>query len=185
MPQLVEFKKKFGLKMISIAQLIEYRARREKLIEHVAERPFPCAFGNFTLHVFRNKIDGRNHLALSLGKLSGEPTLVRVQSENLLADVFRMNGTDTFSALNASLETIAKSGNGVFLYIERPQNVPENIPSPEGAPTHVSADLRDYGTGAQILSALGLKKIRLLSNHPRKVVGLEGHDLEVVEQVGL
>ncbi|MDR2862918.1 MAG: 3,4-dihydroxy-2-butanone-4-phosphate synthase [Puniceicoccales bacterium] len=184
LPQLLEFKKKFGLKMVSIAQLIEYRSRREKLVELVAERPFPCAFGAFTLHVFRSKVDGRHHLAFTLGALSGnEPALVRVQSENLLGDIFRMDGTGGYKAIHASMTAIANAGRGALLYIERPQSTLENIPSPEGIPPSGTADLRDYGVGAQMLAALGLRKIRLLSNNARKVVGIEGHDLELIEQV--
>ncbi|MDR2981402.1 MAG: 3,4-dihydroxy-2-butanone-4-phosphate synthase [Puniceicoccales bacterium] len=185
LPQLREFKAKFGLKMISIAQLIEYRVRREKLVELVATRPFPSAFGDFTLHIFRSKVDGRHHLAFSLGTLNSDPILVRVQSENLLGDLFLMRGIDSHATLQASLEKIAKEGRGVFLYIERPQSTLENMPSPDGQPPQPTADLRDYGIGAQILCTLGLRKIRLLSNNPRKVVGLEGYDLELVEQLPL
>src|SRR5882672_6532946 len=92
LPQLVEFKKKFGLKMISIAALIEHRARREHLVECVKAQPFPSEFGEFTLHVFRSSLDGRHHLALTMGPLGPEPTLVRVHSENLLSDVFQAKG---------------------------------------------------------------------------------------------
>ncbi|MDR2845551.1 MAG: 3,4-dihydroxy-2-butanone-4-phosphate synthase [Puniceicoccales bacterium] len=187
LPQLVEFKKKFGLKLVSIAQLIEYRSRREKLVELVSTRPFPCAHGAFTLHVFRSKVDGRRHLAFTLGTLGAAPALVRVQSENLLSDLFRLDGTDGHKALEASLAAIAEAGSGVFLYIGRPQNAVESVPSSseESVPSSAAADLRDYGIGAQILASLGLRKIRLLSNNPRKVVALEGHDLELIEQVPL
>src|SRR5471032_2924677 len=106
LPELVEFGGRFGLKMISIAQLIEYRARRDQLIELVCSRPCALEFGNFTLHVFRSKLVNRHHLALTMGDLGAEPTLVRVHSENLLGDVFRMQGLDTHRPLAASLEAV-------------------------------------------------------------------------------
>ena len=118
LPQLVEFKQKFGLKMISIAALIEYRAHRERLVERVATQPFPSEFGDFTLHVFKSSLDGRHHLALTIGALGPEPTLVRVQSENVLSDVFRGKGMGGHQALTASLAAVAKAGRGVVLYME-------------------------------------------------------------------
>ncbi|HEY9247647.1 MAG TPA: 3,4-dihydroxy-2-butanone-4-phosphate synthase, partial [Rariglobus sp.] len=121
LPQLIEFKRKFGLKLISIADLIEYRHRREKLIDLVCTRPFASDFGDFTLHVFRNRLDGRHHLAFALGALDSEPTLVRVHSENLLGDLFRQRGTDSHAMLAGSLEAIARAGRGVVLYMEHAQ----------------------------------------------------------------
>jgi 3,4-dihydroxy 2-butanone 4-phosphate synthase/GTP cyclohydrolase II len=187
LPQLVEFGQKFGLKLISIAALIEYRARRDRFVELVAAQPFPSEFGNFMLHVFRSKLDGRHHLALVMGTPGAEPTLVRVHSENLLSDVFRAKAMGSHRSLEASLAAIARAGRGVVLYME-PANSGEvllhrlkakagEVPPP--------MDFRDYGTGAQILSELGLKKIRLLSNSTRKVVGLDGYGLEIVEQVAI
>ena len=185
LPELIEFRKKFGLKMISIAQLIEYRAKRDQLVELVCTRPFPSEFGEFTLHVFRSKLDQRHHLALAMGAPGPEPTLVRVHSENLLGDVFRLRGLDSHRALNASLEAVARAGRGVVLYMEHANGGAELIrrldAKPGEAPPPMS--FRDYGTGAQILAALGLRKIRLLSNSTRKVVGLDGYGLEIVEQV--
>jgi 3,4-dihydroxy 2-butanone 4-phosphate synthase/GTP cyclohydrolase II len=191
-PELVEFKKKFGLKMISIAQLIEHRAKRDRLVELVCVRPFPSDFGEFTLHVFRGKLDGRHHLAFVMGRLGPEPTLVRVHGENLLSDIFRAKGMDSHHSLMASLEAVARAQHGVILYIERPvggseierlgpQDSVAKCP-PGAAPP---ANFRDYGTGAQILAALGLRKIRLLSGTARRVVGLDGYGLEIVEQVPL
>ncbi len=185
LPQLVEFKKKFGLKMISIASLIEYRACREHLVERVATQPFPSEFGDFTLHVFRSTLDGRNHLALAMGALGPEPVLVRVHSENLLSDVFRAKGMHSHHSLTASLAAVARAGCGVVLYME-PANSGDVLlrrlaAKPGEAPPPM--DFRDYGIGAQILAALGLKKIRLLSGSTRKVVGLDGYGLEIVEQV--
>ncbi|RRJ95732.1 3,4-dihydroxy-2-butanone-4-phosphate synthase [Opitutaceae bacterium TAV4] len=185
LPQLLEFKKKFGLKMISIAQLIEFRSQRDQLVERVCTRPFPSEFGDFTLHVFRNRLDGRHHLAFTLGALGAEPVLVRVQAENILGDVFRLRGSDSRHSLEASLEAIARAGRGVVLYMEHLQAGAEIIRRLEGKPDAAAMDFRAYGIGAQILVALGLKRIRLLSNNPRRVVGLDGHGLEIVEQVAL
>lgn len=187
LPELVEFKQRFGLKMISIAALIEYRARRDHLVERVTSHPFVSEFGEFTVHVFRSRLDGRNHLALTAGTLGPEPTLVRVHSENVLSDVFRARGLPGHQMLNASLAAVAKAGRGVVLYMQ-PSNAGEVIlrsleAKPGEAPP--SMGLRDYGIGAQILAALGLKKIRLLSNSGRKLVGLDGYGLEIVEQLPL
>ncbi|MEO7413484.1 MAG: 3,4-dihydroxy-2-butanone-4-phosphate synthase, partial [Opitutaceae bacterium] len=118
LPQLVEFKRKFGLKMISIAALIEYRSARDQLVELVSSRPFSSEFGEFTLHVFRSKIDHRHHLAFAMGICGAEPTLVRVHSENLLSDVFRAKGMGSHHSLVASLEVIAREKRGVVLYME-------------------------------------------------------------------
>ncbi|MEY2882235.1 MAG: hypothetical protein RLZZ15_4615 [Verrucomicrobiota bacterium] len=185
LPQLVAFKEKFALKMISIAALIEHRARREHLVERVATQPFASEFGEFTLHVFKSGLDGRHHLALTMGALGPEPTLVRVQSENVLSDVFRAKGVASHQALTSSLAAVARAGRGAVLYME-PSNYPEVLlrrlaAQPGDAPPPM--DLRDYGIGAQILAALGLKKIRLLSHSARKVVGLDGYGLEIVEQI--
>jgi len=181
LPQLVEFKERFKLPMISIAQLIEYRAKREQLVECVTQRPFVSEYGDFNLHVFRSKVDGRHHLAFTMGKLDGSPTLVRVHTENLLSDVFHGKGLGSHQSLLASLQRVAQAGHGAIVYMEQTGRMQEALLStaqPAGGP-----NLRDYGTGAQILTALGLKKIRLLQHSPRRVVGLEGYGLEIVEQV--
>ena len=185
LPQLVEFKARFGLTMISIAALIEYRARRDHLVERVLTQPFPSEFGEFTLHVFRSTLDGRHHLALTMGELGPEPALVRVHSENLLSDVFQAKGTSSYHALTASLTAVAGAGRGVVLYME-PANAGDVLlrrlqAKPGEAPPPMS--FRDYGTGAQILVALGLRKIRLLSNSTHKLIGLDGYGLEIVEQL--
>lgn len=182
LPELIEFKKKFGLKLVSIADLIEYRHRRDKLVEQVCVRPFESEYGDFTLHIFRNKLDGRHHFAFVLGGLDQEPTLVRVHSENLLSDLFRQRGSDSHDALIGSLEAISQAGRGVVLYMEHAQggaDVLDRLAARHGT----GMSFRDYGIGAQILVALGLRKIRLLSNSSRKVVGLDGYDLEIVELV--
>jgi 3,4-dihydroxy 2-butanone 4-phosphate synthase / GTP cyclohydrolase II len=187
LPELTEFKRRFGLRLISIAQLIEYRVKREHLVELVCTKPFPTEFGDFVLYVFRSTLDARQHLALTMGPLDPAPTLVRVHSENLLSDVFHARGMGSGRALAASLEVIARAGRGVVLYME-PANADEVLLRRlNAAPgeTVSPMSLRDYGTGAQILRALGLGQIRLLSNSNRKVVGLDGYGLEIVEQVAL
>ena len=184
LPQIVEFKERFKLPMISIAQLIEYRAKRDQLVERVATRPFASEYGEFDLHIFRSKVDGRHHLAFTKGRLDPSPTLVRVHTENLLSDVFHANDMGSHRSLLTSLERVAKAGHGVIVYMEQTGRMQEALlsagqPAPGGGP----ASLRDYGTGAQILTALGLKKIRLLQHSPRRVVGLDGYGLEIVEQI--
>jgi len=184
LPQLIEFKKRFGLKLISIASLIEYRHRRDQLVELVCSNPFASEFGAFTVHVFRNKIDGRHHYAFAMGALTTEPTLVRVHSENLLSDVFHASNMDSHRTLQASLAAVAKAGRGVVLYMEpgnRGEAIVRQLNSKVGEGMVMS--FRDYGIGAQILVSLGLRKIRLLTNNPRKAIGLDGYNLEIVEQV--
>lgn len=186
-PDLIEYKKKHNLKMISIADLIEYRHTRDKLVEHVLTRPFESEFGKFNLHIFRSVLDERQHLALTMGELNAEPTLVRVQSENLLTDIFRSKELGGYSALTSAMEKIAEAKHGALLYIEQPQGGVAVIEGHDTAalkkigPTKM--DFRDYGIGAQILVELGLQKIRLLSSTTRKVIGLDGYDLEIVEQI--
>ena len=187
-PDLITYKQKHDLKMISIADLIEYRLSRDRLVEHVHTAPFESEFGTFDLHVFRSTLDNRQHLALSMGTLDEKPTLVRVQSENLLSDVFRSKQLSGYKALTAALEKIAAAQHGVLLYIEKPQGGVrfEEKEDSKNAKAAIDSkmDFRDYGIGAQILVALGLKKIRILSGTTRKVVGLDGYDLEIIEQVG-
>jgi len=189
LPDLIEFKAEHGLKLISIADLIEYRHTRDKLVERALTRPFECEFGTFDLHLFRSVLDDRQHLALSLGRLDGQPTLVRVHSENVLADVFRDTHAGGFDALNRALREIAGTGHGVLVYIEQPKGG-IRVTQRKGRTRQTEVgpakmDFRDYGIGAQILVELGLKKIRLLSGTKRKVVGLDGYGLEIVEQVPL
>lgn len=183
LPELVAFKKKFGLKLISIAQLIHYRHQREKLVQKEAELPFESTYGHFTLHVFKTITDGRQHLALTLGKLDASPTLVRVHSENLLSDVFLAKNLGGHLALSGALERIAAAGHGVVLYMEQPNGGIRIDPNQRDSVHSSNMDFRDYGIGAQILVELGLKKIRLISGTPRKVIALDGYDLEIVEHL--
>ena len=189
LPELAKFREQFGLKMISVEQLIAYRLHRESLIQKIGERDLETEYGNFQVHLFQSRIDKRNHLALTLGKFeANEPVLVRVQSENVLNDVFRANlGGASKDVLGTSLRAIAEAGSGAVLYMQ-PTSRAEVLlqrfaPTKDGNTAGVSMDLRDYGIGAQILRTLGLTKIRLLTQHPRKVVGLDGYGVEIVEQV--
>lgn len=186
LPDLVEFKKRFGLRLISIAQLIEYRHKREKLVERILSQPFSSEYGEFQLHVFRSKVDGHYDFALSMGELGSDPTLVRVHSENILGDIFEQKGLSQTGAVKESLQRIAQEGRGVLLYMKhvcgglRLPEMPVTETSCDFEPIHM--DFRGYGVGAQILTELGLKKIRLLTRHPRKVVALDGYGLEIVEE---
>jgi len=188
LPELVKFKKKHKLKLISIASLIEYRHLREKLIDKVSETDFPCQFGNFRLHEFRSVLDERRHYALTMGKLTRGPTLARVQSANILSDVFRMNdGPQGAESIEKSLTHIAKEGRGALLYLEPRRKDLDRKKGEKDKDSPLSSssgmDFRDYGIGAQILVALGLRKLRLLTRDNRKVIGLEGYGLEIAERI--
>ena len=182
LPELVEFKQRHHLPLVSISALIEYRHRREQLVERVAQRPFASEYGEFQLHIFRSKVDGRHHLAFSKGRLDGSPTLVRVHTENLLSDVFHAKEMDSHRSLMASLQHVAQAGHGVIVYMEQTGRMQTALLG-EARAGAGPANLRDYGIGAQILTALGLSKIRLMSHSPRRVVGLDGYGIEIVEQV--
>lgn len=182
LPELVEFKGRFNLPLISIASLIEYRHQRDQLVEKVAQRPFNSSYGSFELHVFKSLVDGRHHMAFVKGTLTKKPILVRVQSENLLEDVFRSDEGDGHRNLKAAFSQLADEDSGVVLYMEQAQG---GLDLDEGKVRASPMGFRDYGIGAQILVSLGLNKIRLLSSAPRKVVALEGYNLEIVEQVPL
>ena len=152
----------------------------------ILQRPFPSEYGEFTLNVFRSKLDGRQHFALTMGAMGPSPTLVRVQSENLLGDVLRLRGLDTHKSMATSLEAVARAGQGAVVYMEHAAGGADIVQRfGEGLREAAPMSFRDYGIGAQILVALGLKKIRLLSNSTRRTVGLEGYGLEIVEQVAI
>ena len=189
MPELTAFKQRFGLKMISVEQLIAYRLRRESLIRKIAEHDLATEYGTFRAHVFQGRIDQRIHLALTLGTFdAARPALVRVHTANLLDDVFHAAGPGGAGSgvLGTCLRAIAAEGCGAVLYMQ-PANATETLlrrldPAAGGGPAP-GMDLRDYGIGAQILRTLGLAKIRLLTRQPRKVVGLDGYGVEIVEQL--
>ena len=180
LPELIELKQQFNLRMISIAQLIEFRHRRERLVELIAESSFASNWGEFQLRVYRSLPDGRQHLAFVRGKPSVEPTLVRVQRENLLGDLFGGKSFGAGNSLESSFEAIAKAGSGVIVHVAQPFG---GVTADSEGVRLSKMDTRDYGIGAQILSHIGLQRIRLITNNPRKVIGLAGYGLEIVEQV--
>ena len=198
LPELRRFARRHRLKICSIEQLIGFRRRTEKLVERLETVQMPTDYGEFSLHLFRSRIDDQHHLALVKGEVSGKkPALVRVHSECLTGDVFGSRRYDCGPQLHAAMERINKEGSGVILYMRqegRGIGLPAKLHAyrlqEQGLDT-VEAnlklgfpmDLRDYGVGAQMLSELGVNKIRLLTNNPRKVVGLQGHGLEIVEQL--
>lgn len=198
LPDLLKFRKKHGLTICSIRDLIAYRRKSEKLIQREQEIEMPTDYGDFRMVLYRAALDNHHHLALVKGPIDpAKPALVRVHSECLTGDVFGSRRCDCGSQLHRALAQIAESGHGVLVYMRqegRGIGLPAKIHAyklqEEGLDT-VQAnarlgfppDLRDYGTGAQILADLGIKKIRLLTNNPRKVVGLEGYGMEIVERI--
>jgi len=199
LPQLIEFSKQHSLKICSIASLIEYRRRSEKLIERITETVLPTESGRYRLILYRDLTNDKIHVALIMGELDNKATLVRVHSECLTGDVFGSLRCDCGKQLDKSLQIIEKEKKGVILYMKqegRGIGLVDKIKAyglqDRGLDTVEAnealghrADLRDYGIGAQILVDLGLKDIRLLTNNPRKIVGLEGYGLCVVERLPL
>jgi 3,4-dihydroxy 2-butanone 4-phosphate synthase/GTP cyclohydrolase II len=198
LPDLVKFKKKHGLKLCSIQDLIAHRRKSERLVVREETILMPTDHGDFDLHLYTSLVDGMNHLALVKGKISAsKPMLVRVHSECLTGDVFGSKRCDCGNQLHQAMQRIQKEGSGVLLYMRqegrgiglgpkiRAYKLQEQGLDTVEANERLGfpMDLRDYGLGAQILSDLGVRKIRLLTNNPRKVVGLEAYDLEIVEQL--
>jgi len=198
LPDLVKFKRKHGLLLCSIQDLIAYRRKSEKLVVREESIVMPTDYGDFDLHLYRSLVDGMHHIALVMGDVSPEkPTLVRVHSECLTGDVFGSRRCDCGSQLHQAMLKIQAAGSGVLVYMRQEgrgiglgPKIQAYKLQEQGLDT-VEAneklgfpmDLREYGLGAQILADLGVHKIRLLTNNPRKVVGLEAYDLEIVEQV--
>ncbi len=199
-PDLLEMARTHELKMISVQDLIAYRRAKETLIEMVAEARLPSDHGDFVLRVYQNNIDGKEHVAIIKGEISPEkPLLVRVHSECLTGDIFASRRCDCGPQLHAALDLIEREGSGVVLYMRQEgrgiglvNKIKAYALQEQGldtveANTHLGfpPDPRDYGIGAQILHDLGVRKMRLVTNNPKKRVGLQSHGLEVVELVGL
>ncbi len=201
MPELEVFAEKHALKIISVADLVRYRIHKEMLVRRVVETDLPTAYGVFRAVLYENEVNGETHLAMAMGDVSSatEPVLVRVQTENVTFAMFGVGLGEASNAVQTSLKKISEAGYGVILYLRQREN---NLDLVNQLKTYALMQkqgvdfqtakretgygkVHDYGIGAQILKDLGVKKIRLLSNHPPRVSALDAFDLEIVETVNL
>ena len=198
LPQLEEFAEEHGLKILSIAQIIAQRRRTERLIERVAEARLPTRYGKFTAVAYKSHVDTGEHIALTIGEWTpDEPVLVRIHSECLTGDVFGSMRCDCGEQMDLALKQLSEEGNGIFLYMRQEGRgiglhnkmkayslQDQGLDTIEANETlGFEPDLRHYGVGAQILLDLGVRKLNLLTNNPKKVVGLSGFDLEIVDRI--
>jgi 3,4-dihydroxy 2-butanone 4-phosphate synthase/GTP cyclohydrolase II len=197
-PQLIEFCRRHDLKMLTVAELIRYRMQHERYVHRVGEALLPTAYGDFRMIAYESEIDGESHVALLKGDVGEgqEPVLVRMHSHCLVGDVFGATWCDCHAVIARSMEMIAAQGRGALIYLHQ-SSKGFSVETAEGRPLlafhrevrdparpdHQRKTQREVGIGAQILSDLGIRSLRLLTNHPRKVAGLEGYDLTIIEQV--
>lgn len=198
-PDLKKFSKEHDIKMCTIDSLIEYRRQSEQLVEKIQKSEITTEYGNFKLNIYKSQVDGSEHIALIKGDISGaKPTLVRVHAQNAIGDTFRAVGGGT-GRLQAALKAIEDNGSGILIYMMQDRegvslsdqvaalNSKKQASEDDNREVNItfSSELRHYGVGAQILVELGVRQLRLLTNNPRKIVGLEGYGLSISERVPL